>query len=317
MIQGATQRTASAEGAVHSSAADWTEHYGSALQRYIAGAGEAELHTAQKIGRMALTEGARLKDVAKVHHEALETMPADIAGGRSAMLRAAGVFLTESLKPLLADPNAGLSLHALLEHEARRMAHFIHDELGQILFALNIAVADLNRSLEHSCHPEVDVVTRLAWQLEEQIHSLSHELRPVILEDLGLVPALEFLARGVSQRSGIRLEVSARLTRRLPNSAETVLYRTVQEALANIVKHSKATKGEIILEQDEETVTCTVRDDGVGFSLHGPQGGAPGGLGLIGMHQRVKSAGGNLSIRSEPNEGTRIYIGIPIAGQRT
>ncbi len=300
----------------------WTVRYRLALEGYLAGAGESELRAAREIGRTALADGAGLLDMAILHHAAMERVLPSLAEDRSAMLRASGDFLAESLasfemafRGYRDEANNALQrVNDVLEHESKRMAHFIHDEVGQVLFALHSAVADLNRRVDPSLHPEMQVIAKLALNMEERIRQLSHELRPVILEDLGLVPALEFLARGVSQRSGIVLTVLASLKDRLPLPVETVLYRVIHEALANVVKHSRATRGEVVLEHKDGTVHCSIRDDGVGCGSNAFEGADPGGLGLIGIRERVDSVGGGVHIRSHPNRGTQLHINIPVGG---
>jgi signal transduction histidine kinase len=298
----------------------WTEQYRVALHAYMAGGGEAALRSAHRIGRAALADGAGLLDVVILHHAALERVPATQAN-RSSGDRISGNFLAESLAPFemafrgYEEANDALKhVDSVLEQEAKRMAHLIHDEVGQLLFALHMALAELNRRVDPSLHPEMHVITKLALSMEEQIHQLSHELRPMILEDLGLVPALEFLARGIRERSGTRVTILAFIRDRLPLSVETTLYRVVHEALTNIVKHSKATRAEVILEEKEGTIQCSVRDNGIGCVRSTLDGNETDGLGLVGIRERVDSAGGTVHITSHPSRGTQIHIEVPLGG---
>jgi two-component system, NarL family, sensor histidine kinase UhpB len=140
----------------------------------------------------------------------------------------------------------------------------------------------------------------------------SHELRPTILDDLGLVPAVRFLTDGVSRRFGLSIQVDARLDGRLPPAVETALYRIVQEALNNITKHSQAKNVWIQLDSDAKKIVGSIRDNGVGFhaQTHLKERGKKG-LGLIGMQERLSAVGGTLQIESEPGRGTLLFITVP------
>src|SRR5206468_7695550 len=157
-----------------------------------------------------------------------------------------------------------------------------------------------------------EVRTRLE-QVEAQLRRLSHELRPTILDDLGLKPAIEFLADGISKRTGRPVVVKASISERLPGPVETAMYRIVQEALTNVIKHAQATQAVVHLVRHQEALVCSIADNGRGFS-----GGARSlrthneGLGLIGMRERAASLGGTLSIDSSPGRGTTLKIVVPL-----
>lgn len=146
----------------------------------------------------------------------------------------------------------------------------------------------------------------------QQLRHLSHELRPTILDDLGLVRALEFLSEGMAHRSSLRIAVKASNGVRLPAPMETALYRVVQEALNNISKHAQATSVDIRLQASEKMVRCSVVDDGVGFLPGGARNHSSGrGLGLLGMREKLQPLGGCLKIDSAPGRGTKLFITIP------
>src|SRR5262249_42880852 len=149
--------------------------------------------------------------------------------------------------------------------------------------------------------------------IELELRRLSHELRPTILDDLGLVPALHFLADGMAKRAGLRVEVRGSTQGRLPAAVETVLYRIVQEAGANAVRHAHPARVRIELAHAPRAVRCSVADDGVGFDAGAVL--APGrgsGLGLLGIRERLDSVSGNLQIASAPGRGTTVRVAIPL-----
>ncbi len=204
-------------------------------------------------------------------------------------------------------------LNEMLEEEAKRIARALHDEAGQLLATVHIALAEVARELPPPVRKRLQEVRGLLNQIEGQLRHLSHELRPTILDDLGLCPALEFLAQGVSTRTGLLITVKGSTEGRLPLSIETALYRIVQEALTNISKHARATRVRIQFQRAARRIRCVVRDDGIGFDvpsvLHrkGEQG-----LGLIGIRERLNALGGTLQITSAPGRGTELLITIPL-----
>ena len=204
-------------------------------------------------------------------------------------------------------------LNQTLEDEAKRIAHALHDEAGQLLASVHIAVDVAARELPARARVRLERVKELLNQVEEQLRRLSHELRPTILDNLGLGPALEFLAQGVSRRTGLSITVEGRTEGRLTSSVETALYRLVQEALNNVTRHAQAKCVTVRLERDAGVIRCTIGDDGVGFdvtSLLARKGEQ--GLGLIGMRERVNSVGGTLQIISAPGGGTTIAVEISL-----
>jgi signal transduction histidine kinase len=196
------------------------------------------------------------------------------------------------------------------EDEARRIAHELHDEAGQLLASIHIALDQLTERLPdqaavlRSIHEQLD-------RVEQQLRRLARELRPTILDDLGLGPAVEWLAQGVTERTGLTIQVQAGIGR-LDPAVETALYRIVQESLNNVVRHASASRVEIDLQQTPEGVIATIRDNGRGLNVETTlqQRGARG-LGLIGMRERAEALGGRLEVRSAPGEGAEVRAIIP------
>ena len=205
-------------------------------------------------------------------------------------------------------------LNEALEEEAKRIAHELHDEAGQLLAMVHIVLAEIARELPPPGPKRLEEVTGLLDQIEEQLRHLAHELRPTILDDLGLLPALEFLAQGVSKRTGLPITVESSTEGRLLPSIEMSLYRIVQQALTNVAKHARATHASVQIRRGARTVRCSIRDDGIGFDVpvvlarRGQRG-----LGLLGIRERLNSFGGALQINSAPGQGTELLVTIPLA----
>lgn len=293
--------------------------YTEALEHYLSGGGERALRGAYEVGRMALSSDVGLLDIAELHHAALSQILAHDPGNHAVGLADASQFLAESLSAYemayrgYRDAVAGLRrVNEALEQEVRRIAHAVHDEAGQLLVVVYLALADISRELPPAIQDKMNEVTALLRQVEEQLRGLSHELRPTILDDLGLIPAVRFLTEGVSKRFGLAVQVESHLDLRLPPSVETTLYRIVQEALHNVTKHAGARNVWVAVDSDAKKIVCSIRDNGAGFDVAGrlKQRGNRG-LGLIGIQERLVALGGTLHIESEPGSGTRLLITIP------
>lgn len=200
-------------------------------------------------------------------------------------------------------------LNDQLENESARIAGVLHDEAGQFLTSAHITLAEVARELPPA-RERLQEVRRNLDQIEERCRRLSHELHPRILDDMGLVDALRFMAEGVSRRTGISVSLEASVEKRCPRVVETAIYRLVQEALTNITKHARAT---IVLWPDAQSIHCSVRDDGLGFNV-GAQVARRGepGLGLARIRDRLEAVGGTFAIFSTPGGGTELRAAIPL-----
>src|SRR6202035_1685819 len=142
---------------------------------------------------------------------------------------------------------------------------------------------------------------------------LSHELRPMILDDLGLLPAVEFLRQGITQRTGLWIEVKGSTAGRLPARIETALYRIVHEALGSIANQAGARRVTIAFLKDAGRIQCSVRDDGEGIDPGEVWAAISGrALSLAAIRERVEDFAGTLSIRSGPGQGTELVVSIPL-----
>ena len=207
-------------------------------------------------------------------------------------------------------------LNETLEEEAKRIAHALHDEAGQLLASVHIALEGIARDLAPSASRRLKAVKGLLDQIEAQLRQLSHELRPTILDDLGLVPALEFLSAGVSKRTKLQVTVEGPTIGRLAAPVETALYRIVQEALNNATRHAQASRTTVRLEQNGHMIRCLISDDGIGFDVPAALNRkGDKGLGLIGIRERLNAIGGAYRIISAPGQGTTLQVEIPLEAQ--
>jgi signal transduction histidine kinase len=184
------------------------------------------------------------------------------------------------------------------EDERRRIARELHDEAGQILTAVKIEL-DLDGRKEAGA---------MVGKALAQVRDLSNLLRPTVLDDLGLVPAVRGLVEDFAGRTRIRTDLGiAEGLKGFTREQEVVVYRVVQEALTNVARHAQATRVGVRIALEDGGVRLTIEDDGCGVS-----GPPQPHLGLLGMRERVTAAGGSLEVRSEPGRGFRIEAMIPV-----
>jgi signal transduction histidine kinase len=206
-----------------------------------------------------------------------------------------------------------------IEEEGRRsLSRELHDEIGQTLALLQIEISRVQGLLP--AHPEaarerLRGARELAERTVQSIRNMSLLLRPALLDDLGLTPALQFQLEEFLRRSGITCEfVDKGVSDQLSDAVKTCVYRVVQEALHNCEKHSGAAGVRVAVRQESDCLVAEVEDNGRGFAVNGQ--GMPsraGGLGLLGIRERAAIAGGTLVIDSAPGRGTRIALRIPLA----
>jgi signal transduction histidine kinase len=200
----------------------------------------------------------------------------------------------------------------LQEEERRAISRELHDEVGQMLTGLRMEIGNVERLREAPKEEFHQYVLETRKLLEQALHSvrdLAMGLRPAMLDDLGLEPALKWQVREFARRSGIA--VNLRMpegTDALPESHRTCIYRIVQEALTNCAKHACAKNIDIYLARQNESLKLTVRDDGTGFKVEEKNGG----LGLIGMEERVRELKGSMLISSQPGSGTILSVQLPV-----
>jgi len=209
------------------------------------------------------------------------------------------------------------------EEERRRIARELHDETSQVLASLAANLQALSSVIPSSNEKALALVKKtqaLSVRILDEIHRLIYELRPSLLDDMGLVPAARWLVENTLQPAGIRVQFrTGGQPRRLPAHVEASLYRIMQEAVNNIVRHAHAKHVELGVHFREGVVAVHIRDDGRGFDVEEAINAKdrPRGLGLMGMQERAAQVGGTLSMRSRPDGGgTDIDITIPFSEVR-
>jgi two-component system, NarL family, sensor histidine kinase UhpB len=204
------------------------------------------------------------------------------------------------------------------ENERKRISRELHDEIGQALTAIKFNLDRMDRDLPPSfstVRERLGEAKSLSNQVLTVMRQLSMDLRPTMLDDVGLVPTLRWYIQSFSKRLNIDSHFQAvEVEGKLPPQIETAFYRIIQEALNNIAKHSEANRAEITLGQKHSILFASVTDNGKGFDLNRVlQPGSPEkGLGLVGMQERVSLLGGKMDIQSKSDFGTCIYVEVPI-----
>jgi signal transduction histidine kinase len=212
----------------------------------------------------------------------------------------------------LSERVAGDALRRVVEAqelERRRLARELHDQTGQELTSVLLGLKSVEEA--RSDEERAAALGAVREQVVETLHDvrrLAVELRPKALDDFGLVAALERLRDTFSEQTGLHVDLEAQIGARVPRDVETALYRIVQEALTNIVKHAQASSVSIVLSRTSRSITAVVEDDGRGFA----HDGGSDGLGLLGMGERLALLGGKLKVESSPGSGATIVAEVPL-----
>ena len=204
------------------------------------------------------------------------------------------------------------------EEERKRIARELHDDTAQRLIALSHQLEDFIHSKTNLSTDDLKFLSTLRQQAKEALREVRHftqDLRPPMLDDLGLLPALEWLTDDLKKQSGLEVELEVIGTqRRLNPEAELLLFRIFQEASNNVRRHAKASKIEMTLEFNEDRMRATISDNGVGFKPPKSLGELSriGKLGLLGIEERAQLLGSSLKIKSEPGDGTTVIVEAPV-----
>lgn len=203
------------------------------------------------------------------------------------------------------------------EEERKRIARELHDELGQALASFMVGLRNVEAALPpEEVHARLEEMRSIVADTLERARRLAFDLRPSVLDDLGLVPALQRYIRQYQQRFGIRaeLQVIGIEGRRLRPEVETTVYRIVQEAMTNAAKYAGCTHISVLLQARDDGLSVIVEDDGCGFDVDRVLSQETGrsSLGLYGMKERAELIGARLDIESEPGRGTTIYLRVPV-----
>jgi len=193
------------------------------------------------------------------------------------------------------------------EQERKNLARELHDEVSQSLGAMLVDMGNLSEA-----SPHLEAAKSIGNDVLNSIRNICLLLRPSMLDDLGLIAALHWQARETLRRSGIRVSVTADdADMELPDTYRTTVYRIVQEALQNVVRHSGATQAQIVIRREHDRLAVVVQDDGKGFDT-----AITRGLGILGMQERVNRLDGTLQINSEPGKGTILSLMLPLAASQ-
>jgi len=199
------------------------------------------------------------------------------------------------------------------ENERRSISRELHDAVGQTLTGIRVELANLSRKIRNQqmegLDTQVDEIKEMLDDSVGVVRNMALLLRPSMLDDLGLVPALQWQAREVSKRAGLRVKVAAEgVSEDLPEEHKTCIYRVVQEALHNCVQHSEASMVRVTVRQDPDHLWLAIQDDGKGFDTQMERG-----MGLLGIQERVSHLGGTFSVESQPGSGAILGIVLPLA----
>ncbi|MEO5659596.1 MAG: sensor histidine kinase [Polaromonas sp.] len=208
-----------------------------------------------------------------------------------------------------------VAANAIREEEKARLARELHDELAQSLTALKMDTIWVRDNA--SCGPEM-VAARMNDMVEmldrtvAATRRIAADLRPLLLDDLGLVPAIEWLTSSFTQRCGIpcSLSIDKDFELKLPEPYATAVFRIVQESLANVAKHAAASQVAVTLGKSADTVVLVVQDNGCGFFTTAPR--KPQSLGLMGLRERAQLLLGSVTLKSAPGQGTCVEVCIPL-----
>jgi signal transduction histidine kinase len=206
-------------------------------------------------------------------------------------------------------------LQSLLEEERTHISREIHDELGQTLTALKLDLSLMRRSLLADGLTEqaakILEIKRAVARIIRTVRKISTELRPGILDELGAVAAIEWMAKDFQKRTGIGCKVTIQAVEKISGpDRSTAIFRIVQEALTNVMRHAAASQVDVLLEEKDDTLILEVRDNGIGI-MEGRIFGTRS-LGLIGIRERALQLGGEAAISGKPGEGTLVRVTLPV-----
>jgi signal transduction histidine kinase len=204
------------------------------------------------------------------------------------------------------------------EEERKRISRELHDVIAQTLTSINVRLATLKKESTLSTKNLERNIARTQQLVAESVnivHRFARELRPTVLDDLGLIPALHTFMKNFREETGIRVSLSAfAAVEQVNGDKRTVLYRVAQEALTNIARHAQASRAEVRIERLNGAVCMRIKDNGKGFQtervLHAKRNKR---LGLLGMRERVDMVRGKFTIQSAPGKGTTVLAQVPLA----
>ncbi len=253
----------------------------------------------------------------RLHCETVKRKTADVALRKSQ--RHYDKLLAESC--LMQEQLRHLSHQILLaqEEERKHISRELHDDISQILTGINVRLAALKIEATNNSgnlKKKISITQRLVEKSVAAVHRFARELRPAMLDDLGLVPALLAFMKEFGKRTGLQIHFTSMTADRieqLSNLKRTMLFRVAQEALTNVTKHAQASQAKVSIRVQSDGICMEISDNGKSFDVNHALGlKRRGALGIIGMRERVELIGGAFSIESAPGKGTAVRVKIPI-----
>ena len=283
----------------------------------------------QQSCRVAFSDITALKQAEEVHHR-FEVLAASNRKLEQEVIQRhsveAALRQSEQHSRQLLEQTRRLAHRVLLaqEEERKQISRELHDEIAQTLTGINVELAALKLTTTASTAgiaKKISSTQRLVEKSVDIVHQFARELRPLVLDDLGLVPALHSFLKGFTKRTGLQIHFttfsSARI-QQLNNVTRTVLYRVAQEALTNVARHAHASRVDVRIQKLPRAIGLTIKDNGQSFPvarmLYAKTNKR---LGLLGMRERVEMIGGSLRIESAPGQGTTIHAEVPFTTDRT
>jgi len=290
------------------------------IEKTHRGASEANIHLNQIIKALGQRTLELAESVKELKLEILQRTAAEDALKTSELtnsnLLANSLEMQEELRHLSRQL---LSAH---EEERRKISRELHDVIAQTLSSINVRLSDLKAEPETSremLFQKIESTQILVENSVEIVHRFARELRPSVLDDLGLIPALETYMQSFMQETGVRVRLMAFGGIENSDSATlTILYRIAQEALTNIARHAHASSAEVSIVDRDGAIRMEIKDDGIGFEVDGKSCAKKTiRLGLLGMKERIEMIGGSFCIESAPGKSTTIRVEIPPAAGHT
>ncbi len=217
------------------------------------------------------------------------------------------------IQPRLDKSTWNLDAQNIREEERTRIAREIHDELGQWLTALKIEAFLIKKTItadDTATQQQLSSMIALVIETEKAVERIATELRPSILDNMGLVAALEWHGKEFERRTGIQSQILSKGDLNLEINRATSILRVYQESLTNVARHANATIVDTVIEQKDKHVILIIKDNGIGFDMSEVK--MEGSLGLIGMKERALLFDGELSIKSSKSNGTVIRLEVPL-----
>lgn len=284
------------------------------IEKTHRGAREANLHLNQIVAALSQRTLELADSVEELKLEITQRMAVEEALRTSELtssrLLEKSLLMQEDLRHL------SRQLLSVQEEERRKISRELHDVIAQTLTGINVRLATLkaeSKTGNVNLHRKIESTQRLVEESVAIVHRFARELRPTVLDDLGLIPALKSFMTSFMEDTGVRVTLEAFAgIEDSDSSTRTVLYRIAQEALNNVARHAAATHAKVCIRNLNGTIRMEVKDDGKGFEV---EGNAPAKkttrLGLLGMKERIEMIGGTFFVESAPGEKTTIRVEIP------